>query len=389
MMRPALLAFSLFALISSVPAAEPPATRHGFLVFPGSGVANYTAEPKGKLVLRGKASAGSIDEFATKDGRIYHLDMLLGRVSELGADLKPLHEVSVKSKTGLPYWLGTWDRGLLVLNDNTVVYLDADLKVVAVVPLQPRRHDQITPVLNPQDFDVWEHRGYLLANTGEIFVVPLDQPPSAEPLPPALRSDEGFSPDGQWIDPADRTLNVIGKTRREEHDAKLGPGEFRVIKEQIVFTYDLRDLGAPALRDVVHEEREIHEPVKFDFDDGERQDGMIIDRRPPYRPDGPDKGTYIGILSRTTPAYAEAFEEPEGIGLSQFAIVRLKSRGRYQKQELFRETKNGPLWFKGEIGIRYIERDMEEHVLRLQPMPYGKLKALPDLREVYFGTLAY
>jgi len=32
---------------------------------------------------------------------------------------------------------------------------------------------------------------------------------------------------------------------------------------------------------------------------------------------------------------------------------------------------------------------MEEHVLRLQPMPYGKLKALPDLREVYFGTLAY
>jgi hypothetical protein len=382
-----LLALLLVACIGSAPAAEP--ARHGFLVFSADAVANYTQGAKGKLRLQGKMSTGSIDEFATKDGRIYHLHMLLGRVTELGADLKPLREVSVKSKTDIPYWLGAWDQGLLILNDNAVVYLDADLNEVMRLPLQPRRHDQITPALNPKDFDAWEQRGYLLANTGELFVIPLQLPDSTAPLAPALRAAEGYSPDAQWIDPTERTLNLIGKTQREEHDAQLKPGEFRIIKEQIVFTHGLKDLGAAALRNVVHEERLIHEPVRLDFDDGERPDGMVIERRPPYRPDGPDKGTYIGILSRTTPAYAEAFEEKADIGLPDRAIVRLKSRGRYDRQELFRETREGPLWFKSEIGARYIESDMEEHVLRLQPAPYGKLKALPELRGIYFKALAY
>ncbi len=384
--RTSLLAL-LLTCVSSAAATEP--TRHGFLVFSADGVASYTQEAKGKLRLQGKMAAGSIDEFVTRDGRIYHLHMLLGRVTELGADLKPLREVTVKSRTDVPYWLGAWSNGLLVLNDNAVVYLDADLKQVALLRLQPRRRDDITPALNPQDFDTWERRGYLLANTRELFIIPLDLPTSAEPLAPALRAGDGYSPDAQWIDPADKTLNIIGKTQREEQDAKLEPGEFRIIKEQVVYTYRLDDLGAAALRNVVHEEREIHEPVRLDFDDGERPDGMIIERRPPYRPDGPDKGTYIGILSRTTPAYAEAFEEKEDMGLSARAIVRLKSRGRYDKQELFRETKEGPLWFKSEIGARYIESDMEEHVLRLQPAPYGKLMALPELRGVYFKALAY
>jgi hypothetical protein len=385
--RTSLLALLLVTGIGSAPAAEP--ARRGFLVFSADGVASYTQEAKGKLRLQGKMSAGSIDEFATRDGRIYHLHMLLGRVTELGTDLKPLREASIKSRTDVPYWLGAWDKGLLVLSDNAVVYLDADLKQVALLQLQPRRHDDITPALNPQDFDAWEQRGYLLANTGELFIIPLDLPISVEPLAPALRAGDGYSPDAQWIDPVDKTLNIIGKTQREEHDAKLEPGEFRIIKEQVVYTYDLNDLGAAAQRNVVHEEREIHEPVRLDLDDGERPDGMIIDRRPPYRPDGPDKGTYIGILSRTTPAYAEAFEEKEDMGLSDRAIVRLKSRGRYDKQQLFRETQEGPLWFKSEIGARYIESDMEEHVLRLQPVPYGKLKALPELRGVYFKALAY
>ncbi len=384
-----LLALLLITCVNSAPAAEPASASHGFLVFLPDGVASYAQGAKGKLRLQGKMSSGSIDEFATRDGRIYHLHMLLGRVTELGADLKPLRNVTVKSRTDVPYWLGAWDKGLLVLNDNAVVYLDADLQQVALLPLQPRRHDDITPALNPQDFDAWEQRGYLLANTGELFIIPLDLPTSVEPRAPALHAGDGYSPDAQWIDPADKTLNIIGKTQREEQDAKLEPGEFRIIKEQVVYTYDLNDLGAAALRNVVHEEREIHEPVRLDFDDGARPDGMIIDRRPPYRPDGPDKGTYIGILSQTTPAYAEAFEEKEDMGLPARAIVRLKSRGRYDKQELFRETREGPLWFKSEIGARYIESDMEEHVLRLQPVPYGKLKALPELRGVYFKALAY
>lgn len=391
MIKTFLLALLLLPFISTAAAAEPSPAQHGFLVFSTSGVASYTQEPKGELRLQGKSS-GRIDEFLTAGGRIYHLDMLLGKVTELSSELKPLREASVKSKTDVPYWLGVWDKGLLILNDNAVVYLDADLKEVTRVPLEPRMFGNITPAINPTDFDVWEHRGYLLASSGEIYLVPLDAPQSAGPLRAALRIEEGFSPDGQWIDPADQTLNLIGKTQREEYDAKLKPGEWRVIKEQIVFTYNLKDLGTPALKNVVHEEREIHEPVNFnrDFggDDGERP-GMIIDRRPPYRSEGPDKGTYIGIMSKTTPAYAEAFEEKAGQPISQFTIVRLKSQGRYKKPEIFRETKDGPLWFKGELGIRFIESDMLEHVLRLQPRAYGKLKALPELREVYFQTLAY
>jgi hypothetical protein len=384
-----LLALLLITCVGSATAAEPARARHGFLVFSPDGVTSYTQDAKGKLRLQGKMTSGSIDEFATRDGRIYHLHMLLGRVTELGADLKPLREVTVKSRTDVPYWLGAWNNGLLVLNNNAVVYLDVDLKQVALLQLQPRRHDDITPALNPQDFDIWEQRGYLLANTGELFIIPLDLPTSVEPLAPALRADDGYSPDAQWIDPADKTLNIIGKTQREEHDAQLKPGEFRIIKEQIVYTYELDDFGAAPLHNVVHEERLIHEPVRLDFDDGEHPDGMVIERRPPYRPDGPAQGTYIGVLSRTTPAYAEAFEETEDMGLPDRAIVRLKSRGRYDKQELFRETREGPLWFKSELGARYIEGDLQEHVLRLQPAPYGKLKALPELRGVYFKALAY
>ncbi len=294
-----LLALLLASFVVTAQADETAAPRHGFLVFSLNGVANYTLEPKGELQLRGKTSSGRIDDFVTANGRIYHMHRLLGKVTELDADLKPVQEGSVKSKTGIPYWLGAWDGGLLVLNDNAVVYLDASLKEVALLPLEPRRHSEITPVLSPEDFDVWEHRGYLLTNTGEVFIIPLENPKSAEPLRAAFRSDEGLSPEGQWIDTADQTLNLLVKTSREEHDPKLKPGEWRLIKEQVVFTYDLKAPSAPALRNVVHEEREIHIPRTLDFNDDERHDGMIIERMPPYRPEGPARGTYIGIMSRT------------------------------------------------------------------------------------------
>ncbi|HLY97289.1 MAG TPA: hypothetical protein VKO66_08710 [Sideroxyarcus sp.] len=377
----------LTSFIGTAAASERLAPGHGFLVFSASGVANYAQEPNGGLRLQGKLSSGSIDDFVAADGRIYRMDRLLGKVSELGADLKPIREGTVKSKTGIPYWLGMWDEGLLVLNDNAVVYLDDALKEVALLPLEPRRHDQITPVLNPVDFDVWEKHGYLLANTGEVFIIPLGKPESAEPLLPTLSSEEGLAPEGQWIDPAGQTLNFLVRAETEEHDAKLKPGEWRVIRQQVVLTRSLKDPGASALRNVVHEERQIHEPMHFD--DGERPGGMIIDRRPPYRAERPATGTYIGILSRTTPAYAEAFERKTGQLLSQFEIVRLGSGGRYEVQALSRKVRGGPLWFKVGGQRWYIESDLEEHVLRLQPEPYGQLQSLPELHEVYFKALAY
>lgn len=381
-----------FILVSSVDAAladEAVMAQRGFLVFSANGVSSYVQEPKGGLRLQGQTSSGRIDEFITAGGRIYRMEMLLGTITELGADLKPLRQGMVKSKTGIPYWLGAWDGGLLVLNDNVVIYLDAELKEVARIPLEPRRYGQVTPVLTPTDFDAWERRGYLLTNVGELFVIPLDKPESAEPLAAAIQATDGFSPGGQWIDPAERTLNLIAKTRREEHDAKLKSGEWRVIKEQVVLTYNLKDFRAPALRQVVHEEREIHERINRDFLDGGRQNGVIVDRMPPYRPDGPAKGTYIGIMSRTTPAYAEAFAEKKGEPLPRRAIVRLKSRGGYEVKPLRQETRGGSLWFDSESGRCYIDSDLTERVLRLQPEPYGDLESLPDLRGVYFKALAY
>lgn len=383
---------SALFLISSIGAAladDPVVARRGFLVFSAGGVSNYTWEAKGGLHLQGKASSGRIDEFIAAGGRIYRMDMLLGKISELGMDLKHLHEETVKSKTGIPYWLGIWDGGLLILNDNAVIYLDAALKEVARIPLESRRYDQVTPVLTPTDFDTWEHRGYLLANTGELFVVPLEQPKSATPLAAVFRTEDGFSPDKQWIDPADRTLNLLANTQREERDAKLKLGEWRVIKEQVVLTYDLKDLHAPAFRTVVHEKREIHAPLRLNSHDNDWQDGMIIERLPPYRSEGPGKGTYIGIISRTTPAYAEAFEERGNQLRWLRTVVRLKSRGHYEVQSLSQEAKGSPLWFDSGVGRRYIDSDMEERVLRLQPEPYGELQAHPDLNGVYFKTLAY
>ncbi|MDO8707069.1 hypothetical protein [Pseudomonas sp.] len=384
-----LLAFFLISHIGATLAAEPARELRGFLVFSASGVSNYMQEAKGGLRLKGNASSGRIDEFVTAGGHIYRMDMLLGTVSELGADLKPIHEGAVKSKTGVPYWLGIWDKGLLVLNDNTVIYLDAALKEVARITLEPRRYDQVTPVLTPTDFDTWEHRGYLLVNTGELFVVPLEKPRSATPLTAVFRTENGFSPDKQWIDPADRTLNLLANTQKEERDAKLKPGEWRVIKGQVVLTYDLKDLHAPALRTVVHEKREIHDPIHLDSHDNGRQDGKVIDRRAPYRSEGPSKGAYIGIISRTTPAYAEVFEERGNGTLRHRAISRLKSRGRYEVKSLLQETRGSALWFPAEGGRRYIESDLEERVLRLLPEPYGELETLPDLRGVYFKVLAY
>ncbi len=384
-----LLAFFLILSIDAAPADESAMERRGFLVFSASGVSNYTQEADGGLHLQGKTSSGRIEEFISAGGHIYRMDMVLGTISELGMDLKPLHQGTVKSKTGIPYWLGIWDGGLLVLNDNAVIYLDAALKEVSRIPLEPRRYDQVTPVLTPTDFDTLEHHGYLLVNTGELFVIPLEQPKSATPLAAVFRTEDGFSPDKQWVDPDDRTLNLLANTQKEERDAKLKLGEWRVIKEQVVLTYDLKDLHAPVLKTVVHEKREIHEPIHLDLHDKDRSDGMVIDRLPPYRSEGPGKGTYIGIISRTTPAYAEAFEE-RGSQLRWLrAIVRLKSRGHYEVQSLSQEATGSPLWFDSGVGRRYIDSDMEKRVLRLQPEPYGELQALPDLNGVYFETLAY
>ena len=378
-----MLAVLMSAFAGSATAAE--TIPRGFLVFTSQGVANYALTPQ--LHLQGHAPTGRIDDFIAKDGHLYRIEKLPGKVSELDAELAPLREISVKSTTGIPYLFGIWDDGLLVLNDNTVIYIDTALHEVARLSLDPHRHDQITPVLTPKDFDISEHNGYLLTNSGEVFVVPLQRPSSSAALQAALRVTDGLSPDGQWIDMAERTLNLIARTQHEEYDTKLKPGEQRLIKQQLVLSYPLDKLSAPALKAVVHEEREIRLPVGLDSDDSGRPDGIVYERKPPpYRPDGPATGTLIGILSRTTPAYAEAFIENGP--LPHRSIVRLMSRGNYQVQAL-QQKQGEPRWFMQGKQRLYVDSDLAAHVLRLQPEPYQKLDALPELKDTYFQAIAY
>lgn len=382
--------FALLMTSSVCPAlaVEPNLPHRGFLVFSAHGVANYVREHKGRLQLKGELPSGGIEEFAASGSRLYRMNSLLGTITELGDDLKPVHEISIKSKT-VPDWLGSWNGGLLVLDDNSVVYLDGSLKEVARLPLQPHGNEQITPALAPAAFSVWKNNGYLLANTGEVFVIPQDRPTLAEPISAAIRTGEQFPPEALWIDPADQTLNLLVKTQKEEYGGGIKPGERRVTKEEVVLTYDLKDPGGGALRTVVHEEREIHDPIDLNFSDGDGREGLVIERMPNYRAEGPAKGTHIGVMSRTTPAYAEVFEEKTGQPMPRLEIVRLKSRGRYEIQTLSRTAQGSILRLQKPGERLYFESDLKEHVLRLQPEPYGELLALPELRGIYFKALAY
>ena len=359
--------------------------QHGFLVFSASGILNYVFNPKDALRLEGKASSGRIDEFITMGGHIYQINSVHGSIDELGADLKPLRERALNSKADSPHWLGVWDGGLLVFSDNAVIYLDAALREVARLHLNTRRYGQITPVLKPMDFDVYEHLGYILTNTGEVFVIPLTEPKSVEPLSAMLHTDEGISPDGQWIDLDDQTLNLIA-THNKNHGAVItregGVIKEQVITEQVVFTYDLKDLHAPVFQTVVYEKREF-----LDINGCIGAEGMKLDCSP-YSPDGVAKGAYIVKISRTMPAYAEVIEEKDRLSLMSYEIVRLKSRGRYDVV-LWQEMKKTPLWFLSKEGRRYIERDREDNVLRLQPESYQRLIELPELHGSYFKVLAY
>lgn len=372
-------------LATSQALAGEPTSQHGFLVFSNSGVLNYSFDPKGTLRLEGKASPARIDEFTSTGGHLYKIKFVLSSIYELGADLKPLREVAVKCEADIPHWLGVWDGGLLVFCDNAVAYLDASLKEIARLPLKTGNYDQTTPLLKATDFDVWEHLGYILTNTGEVFVIPLAEPASVEPLNAMLHTDEGTSPDGQWIDPDDWTLNLIA-THKKKYNAEItregGVIDNHRVTEQVVLTYDLKNLHAPASRTIVYKKREL-----FDINGCIGAEGMKFNCSP-YRPDGVAKGTYIVKISRTTPAYAEVVEDKDRLSLMSYEVVRLKSRGRYDVV-LWQKTKETPLWFLSEEGRHYAERDPEDHILRLQPEFYQKLMELPELRGIYFKALAY
>lgn len=370
----------LFWLAAALAAGLGNARAEGFLVFDET-VVNYAPDAQGKLAVVGTLKSGRIDDFFAAHGRVYHLEKLLGRAVELKPDLTPLREASVKSLTSVPEWVGAWDRGVLVFCDNAVVYLDEELKEAGRTALEPRKSGDITPVLRPTSFAAFDGSAYLLVNTNQVFVLPLGKP-GKDSLRPEVTVGYELSLVGLWVDPKDLTLNLLATTHEEEPP--------RVVKRQRVLAYGLYELDKDPRSAVVHEVVEVHEPRRIgpqDEDDAHRRGGMIIDRMPPYRKES-SSGTYVGIRSQTTPAYAETFAEG-GKGLRPRSISRLRTLGVLETAEVYRDGEDGPLWLmEGERRL-YLEPDMAERVVRLQPALYGALALQPGLRRYYFKALAY
>lgn len=370
----------LFWLAAALAAGLGTARAEGFLVFDGT-VTNYAPDARGKLAVAGTLRSGDIDDFFAAHGRVYHLEKLLGRAIELKPDLTPLREAAVKSKTGIPEWIGAWDKGVLVFCDNAVVYLDEELKEAGRTALAPRKSGDIVPVLRPTVFAAFDGSGYLLVNTNQVFVLPLGKPGKGT-LRPEITVDYELSLVGLWLDPKERTLNLLATTRDEKPP--------RVVKQQRVLAYGLYELGKAPSSAVVHEVVEVHEPRSLrpkDEDDGQGREGLVFERMPPYRKET-SSGTYIGIRSHTTPAYAETFAEG-GKGLRPRSISRLRTLGVLETAEVYRDGEDGPLWLmEGERRL-YIEPDMAERVVRLQPVLYGALALQPGLSKHYFKALAY
>lgn len=366
-------------LLAALVAAGPGAARaEGFLVF-DQGVVNYAIDAQGKLSVAGSRKSGDIDDFFGAHGRIYHLEKLPGRAVELNADFTPRRSAPMKSETGVPEWVGAWDEGVLIFCDNAVVYLDVELKEIARTALEPRKSGDITPVLRPEGFAAFEGSGYLLVNTNQVFVLPLRKPGEGR-LRPDITVDYDQNLAGLWVDPSERTLNLLATVRTEDPP--------RVVTRQRVFAYGLRGLGEDPRSAVVHERVEVRTRRRIGLEDDARgRDGIVEERMPPYRKES-SSGTYIGIRSQTTPAYAETFAEG-GEGLPVRRISRLGTLGKLESVEVRRDFDGGPLWLD-EGGRRlYIEGDMMGRIVRLHPALYGALAAQAGLRPYYFKALAY
>ena len=360
--------------------------HHGFFVFTTQGVENYAADPKGNFSLVGKAF-GETDDYFSTNGSIYYLGRILHTISKLGPDLRPVLEAKIDHCGDVPDWLGVWNQGLLVLNDNKILYLDLTLKEVARLPLAPQQHEQITPVLHPQTFIGWKDRGYFLANTGELFILPLDKPATSAPLKPATQVKEGLDVSGFWIDPDEQTFNLLSHTRTEDYGSDLEAGEKRVILKDVVLTYRIEKPADQPQGTVIHERKEIHHLVEgfvdYPMDDGRR----IYERISPSRVEGKETGVHISIMTRSTPSYALGLFENSTAAFSPRTVIKLKSFGHYETEKV--QHDKSLAWITIDGKRCYVDEDMQGHILRLQPASYARLKSLPELKDTYPQAVAY
>lgn len=350
----------------------PPARAgvRGFVVFSSAATSAYEFAADRSLRLKASGPARRPDEHAVCAGRVFGVEPLTGRVHRLGPDLQEDRAASVGKAEGVARLLGCRGAGPLVFFDNTLAAFDEALQETGRTSLAPRRSGGIVPAVTADDFRVFAGKAYLLAaNTGEVFVIDLQRRTS---LTVPLGPDERVR--GQWIDPARRTLNVLVARERSERAADLAPGESRLVKTEVVETFDLRDPRRPAKERVIHQESEIHLPVR-PLDESGGKEGVVYERMASHRKEGPATGTYVSRLSATTPCFAEVFVEDgrSAAVLGPAKLAVLASGGKFTQLEPRRDAATGALWFESGGEVRVLGWRAEERRLDIQPKEYLEL----------------
>ncbi len=368
-----------------------PAAPQGFVAFTRAATQRYEFGPDQALRLAATGPSRDPEDHAACGGRVFGVAPLLHRLYRLGPDLQEDRTAELGAVRELVRLVGADDQRVFVFFDNTLAAYDAELKPAGRVKLDPGRAGEVVPVISVDDCLLFDGHAYLLAsNTGDVFAVDLKAWTAARLH---LTSDTpGAEIRGQWIDPEDRTLNVLVARSRDEHPPELAAAATRVIKEQVVRTYALGDLAAAPREAVIYEEREIHKPYPAGFMEEvqrKRDQGIMIDFPPPYRSERPPRGLYVRKATDTAPCFADVMvydgSTVGGFGPAEFVVLR--SAGRTEKVERFRDEARDVLWFKSGGVTRVLDRTVRDWRLRLQPAAYAKLLDLPGLADA--AVLAY
>lgn len=361
----------------------------GYVVFSRAQTQFYEFAPDGSLRLTASAPARDPGDHIACAGWVFGIESLLGRIYRLSPDLKEDRAIELGKIRDVARLVGADADRIYVFFDNTLAAFDAELKPAGRVTLEPEKHGDIVPVVSVDAFAVFADKAHLLtANTGDVFTVDLKTWTAQRTRLPG----EGARARAQWIDPGDQTLNVLVSRIQEEHTPELDAGETRVIKSEVVLTYDLRIPGAPPRETVIHDAREIHKPYSRDSAENlERLEakGVIVEFPPPYHEERPAQGLYVSEVSATTPCFAQVFVESQkqSAALGSRELVILGSGGKTTGIERFRDEKHDVIWFRHGGDVRILAPDIRKNQLNVQTSAYLKLLDLPGTAGV--PVLAY
>ncbi|MBI5596836.1 MAG: hypothetical protein HY928_12155 [Elusimicrobia bacterium] len=356
---------SLFVVIPARPAA---AETGGFIVFSSAATHNYALGPGLSLRLAATGPKMRPENSVVCGGRLFGVHPLLDKLTRYGADLKEDASVSVGPVREVTYLLGADERRLFVFFDNTLAAYDADLKPLGRVTLAAASRGQIVPVISPDGFRVFEDRVFIMAsNTDDVFVVELKDL-SWKRLNLDANGEAGTLR-ALWVDPDARTLDVLDARSSEE----FVPDGKRVIKGDYTQTFPLKDLAAKPTLTRLYEEREIHERQSLDRGGDEGPEYIQHrERGPIHRAEVPPVGMNIGVMSTTNPSIAQAMEY--GHETEDFpgrSLVVLRSAGRAERLESFRDETLGVDWFQRDGSTRFPHSSFESGNLQILPKEFS------------------